>query len=133
MLRTKNYFLKTSNPLAVRAANHWILQRATAIFLIIPVLALLHIFVDTANSVYFDTYNGLNLVVLLSIFTLLKPFAMRVFVLVILTVISVHFMEGIESILVDYVHNQKTGTWARMFFKCIQIEILKCVYIYIFF
>lgn len=133
MLRTKNNILKTSNQPTVKAANHWILQRATAIFLIIPVLILLYIFADSANTVYFDTYNGLNLVVLLSILTVLKPFAMRVLILAVLTVISVHFMEGVESILVDYVHNQRTKILTWICFKCIQIEILKCVYIYIFF
>ena len=134
MLNSKktNILSNKWNEMAKQALNHWIVQRVTALFLLVPMLALLYSLTQTANTIHFDTYNGINLIIILSVLTILQNYIYKLATLLALIIICIHLMEGIENIIMDYVHNEKTKILIGITLKCIQIELIKSFYILIF-
>jgi succinate dehydrogenase hydrophobic anchor subunit len=125
--------------------NHWILERATAIFLLpaflFGMVLVLYILIQDTNAIYFDTYTGINLLVLLAIskIAILKSSTMLaipiggIATLTIFIVLCIHLIKGVENIITDYVHNEKTKIFISIILLCIQIELIKHIYVSLFF
>ena len=53
--------------------------------------------------------------------------------LVVLGILLIHITEGVENVIQDHVHHAKTKALCNLPMKRVQIECLRCVYIFIFF
>lgn len=46
-------------------------------------------------------------------------------------ILLMHIVEGVESVICDYVHNEKTKRICVILLKCVQIESLKYLYLFV--
>lgn len=56
---------------------------------------------------------------------------LKIFVLVLVVVLLAHIKEGVENVLQDYVHNERTKLVSFFFISCVQIELFKYMYIFL--
>lgn len=55
----------------------------------------------------------------------------KLFILLLTAILVAHIKEGVENIIQDYVHNEKTKLVSFYFIACVQVEIFKYIYIFI--
>ena len=84
-----------------------------------------------ADYLTYDVYNCVNIIFILGVIIAYKSKVLQSIVLLIVGVALLHLKEGIENIIQDYVHNEKTKLVSFYFLTCIIIESFKYFYMYL--
>ena len=107
-------------------------QRLSAIFLLFSILFFLVEFLNITKSTVFDVYNTSNLIMLRILSRAEKSFPIVIYLFLVFSALLVHITEGLENVIQDYVHHAKTKALRNLPTKRIQIEGLRCLYIFTF-
>lgn len=116
--------------------NHWIRQRISAILLLsLFAVAMAYITLVTQfgqiDYLTYDVYNCVNIIFIVGVIIAYKSKVLQSIALLSALMAFLHLKEGIENIIQDYVHNEKTKLLSFYFISCIIIESFKYFYLYL--
>lgn len=116
-------------------ALEWILNRFTGIWLTFSLFFFLYLFIINFQTIGFDVLNGNSLILIFwdSWASSNLNWFVKFFFFLSFIILFIHLFQGVQSVLQDYVHNEKTKYFSEILIKLIQIESLKFFYIFLFF
>ena len=117
---------------AQNSFQHWMRQRVTAILMLPSFILVIYWFQGTLSNVTFDAYNLTSLFAMISTMWNERTFFVQLYLIIFFFILIVHIGEGIDSIIQDYVHNENTKTLSSIFLRCVQILLVKHVYLLLF-
>ena len=123
----------TTKTKSIETLRHWIAIRVTALALIPSLLILLFGFISSVQSYHFDVFNAASLTVLFMSLWVSKSFWIKICLVVLFATLLVHLVKGNEDVMHDYIHHEKTRIFCFFLLKCVQIELLKYIYLFIIF
>lgn len=123
----------TTKAKSIETLRHWIIIRVTAIALIPSLLILLFGFISSVQSYHFDVFNVASMTVLFMSLWVEKSFWIKICLVALFATLLIHLVKGNEDVMHDYIHHEKTRIFCFFLLKCVQIELLKYIYLFIIF
>ena len=121
--------------------RHWVSQRLTAVILLPCLVYFLFMFILATDSFNFSVYNLMSIFLIFkaipqitttSLWFLSGGLIFKVILLSILVLIFIHLIEGSQSILEDYVHQENSKILINLTFKVLQLILVKNLFLIIF-
>jgi succinate dehydrogenase hydrophobic anchor subunit len=111
----------------------WLLLRFGAVWLVPSLLLFFFFFLTSAQTVSFDVYNCTSLLLLFKDSLSFNSAFVQFFFVLTAGFLFLHIFYGIEEIIQDYVHHEKSRQFCFFLLLLTQIESFKYLYIFMLF